>query len=46
MSETRGRGLAGIRDRAAALGGGADVESAPGEGTTVSVRFPMPKEAR
>jgi signal transduction histidine kinase len=37
---SRGRGLAGIRDRAASLGGRADVESAPGEGTTVSVRFP------
>lgn len=37
----RGRGLAGIRDRAEALGGRADVESAPGEGTTVSVRFPL-----
>ncbi len=37
---TRGRGLAGLRDRAEALGGRADVESAPGEGTTVSVRFP------
>lgn len=48
-SGTRGRGLAGIRDRAAALGGRADVESAPGEGTTVSVRFPvsnLPKEDR
>jgi signal transduction histidine kinase len=40
-SGSRGRGLAGIRDRAAALGGRADVESAPGEGTTVSVRFPV-----
>lgn len=39
-SGTRGRGLAGLRDRAEALGGRADVESAPGEGTTVSVRFP------
>lgn len=39
-SGTRGRGLAGVRDRAAELGGRADVESAPGEGTTVSVRFP------
>lgn len=38
---TRGRGLAGVRDRAAALGGHADIESAPGEGTTVSVRFPL-----
>lgn len=40
-SATRGRGLAGIRARAAALGGRADVESSPREGTTVSVRFPM-----
>lgn len=38
----RGHGLAGIRRRAAALGGLAHVESAPGEGTTVSVRFPLP----
>ncbi|MFC0673579.1 sensor histidine kinase [Brachybacterium hainanense] len=37
----RGHGLRGIADRAAALGGRADVESAPGEGTTVSVRFPL-----
>ncbi|MBU2695415.1 sensor histidine kinase [Pimelobacter sp. 30-1] len=40
---TRGRGLAGIRERAEALGGQADIESAPGEGTTVSVRFPVPR---
>ena len=44
-SGTRGRGLAGIRERAAALGGQVDVESAPGEGTTVTVRFPLPEEA-
>lgn len=37
----RGRGLQGIRDRAAGLGGLAEVESAPGEGTSVSVRFPL-----
>ena len=36
---TRGRGLVGIRDRAESLGGRADIESAAGEGTTVSVRF-------
>ncbi len=40
-SGTRGHGLAGIRQRAAALGGSAHVESTPGEGTTVSVRFPV-----
>lgn len=44
---TRGRGLAGVHDRARALGGESNVESAPGEGTTVSVRFPLPtKEIR
>jgi len=37
----RGRGLDGIRHRAAELGGSADVESGAGEGTTVSVRFPL-----
>jgi signal transduction histidine kinase len=37
----RGRGLDGIRHRAADLGGSADVESSAGEGTTVSVRFPL-----
>ncbi len=41
----RGRGLDGIRHRAAELGGSADVESAPGEGTTVSVRFPLGQAA-
>lgn len=39
-SGSRGRGLAGIRERAAGLGGRAEVESATGEGTSVSVRFP------
>ena len=38
---SRGRGLAGIRDRASSLGGVAHVESAPGEGTTVSVHLPL-----
>ncbi len=41
---TRGHGLAGIRQRAASLGGQAHVESAPGEGTTVSVRFHLSTE--
>ena len=36
----RGTGLAGIRGRADDLGGRTTVESAPGEGTTVSVVFP------
>lgn len=38
--DDRGTGLAGIRRRAEGLGGRATVESAPGEGTTVSVAFP------
>jgi signal transduction histidine kinase len=40
-SATRGHGLAGIRQRAEGLGGRAVVESAPGDGTTVSVAFPL-----
>lgn len=37
----RGHGLAGIRDRAASLGGRVSVESEPGEGTVVSVSVPL-----
>jgi signal transduction histidine kinase len=37
----RGRGLAGIRDRMAGLGGDLVVESAPGEGTALAVRLPL-----
>jgi signal transduction histidine kinase len=37
----RGRGLDGIRERAAGLGGRCAVESSPGDGTTVSVAFPL-----
>lgn len=40
-SGLRGRGLSGVRARAVDLDGRADIESAPGEGTTVSVRFPL-----
>jgi len=37
----RGTGLAGIAARAAELGGSSSVESAPGQGTVVSVWFPL-----
>ncbi|WP_217178692.1 sensor histidine kinase [Streptomyces sp. AC495_CC817] len=36
----RGRGLRGIEERITALGGTLDIESAPGEGTTLSAVFP------
>ncbi|MFB9206992.1 sensor histidine kinase [Nonomuraea spiralis] len=40
---TTGLGIArSIRDGARAVGGSADVEAAPGEGTLVSVRIPLP----
>jgi signal transduction histidine kinase len=38
-------GLLGIRERAEILGGTATIESAPGQGTRVLVRIPLPKEA-
>lgn len=44
-SDLRGRGLRGISDRAESFGGRAVVESAPGEGTTVSVAFPLQGDA-
>lgn len=36
-----GPGLTGIRDRVEALGGNLDVNSAPGEGTTLRIRIPV-----
>jgi signal transduction histidine kinase len=40
VAAAQGVGLAGLRDRAAQVGGGVDVASAPGEGTRVTVRVP------
>jgi signal transduction histidine kinase len=37
-----GSGLAHIRDRVAELGGTVDIDSAPGRGTAVTVRVPVP----
>jgi signal transduction histidine kinase len=41
-ADPRGSGLAGLRERAEALGGTLQLTSAPGRGTTVSVRLPAP----
>lgn len=42
-SPTDGFGLRGLRARAAEVGGTATVSSAPGAGTTVTVRLPVPE---
>ena len=39
-----GVGLSGLRERLAALNGSLEVESAPGEGTVVAARLPLPEE--
>jgi len=41
-AEQSGWGLAGMRERAALVGGTFDVVSAPGMGTAVTVRIPLP----
>ncbi|MDN3022383.1 sensor histidine kinase [Streptomyces sp. S.PB5] len=41
-SATDGYGLAGLRARAAEVGGTAMIHSTPGDGTTVTVRLPVP----
>ena len=38
---THGHGLAGMRFRVASIGGELTVESAPGQGTTISARLPL-----
>jgi signal transduction histidine kinase len=40
----RGLGLLGMRERVELLGGSVKVDSAPGRGTHVSVRVPLPQE--
>jgi signal transduction histidine kinase len=41
-SERRPFGLLGIRERAELLGGSAQIDSAPGKGTRIRVRVPLP----
>jgi signal transduction histidine kinase len=40
----RGLGLRGMRERATTLGGQLQIESAPGQGTTIKLNIPLPKE--
>ena len=44
QSETQGIGLMGMRERARLLGGVCSIESRPGRGTTVRLRFPCSME--
>jgi PAS domain S-box-containing protein len=41
-SISKSLGLLGMRERAALLGGGVNISSAPGKGTTVTARIPLP----
>ena len=41
-----GVGLSSMRERAEELGGSFEVETAPGSGTTISVRLPIPDSAK
>jgi signal transduction histidine kinase len=43
-SRSRGLGLLGIRERAANAGGSLEIRSAPGRGTRISLRIPIPTE--
>lgn len=40
----RGEGLSGMRERAALLGGALEIESAPGSGTRIVARVPLPDD--
>jgi signal transduction histidine kinase/ligand-binding sensor domain-containing protein len=44
-SPRTGYGILGMEERALALGGTLSIESAPGQGTTVRLRLPLPEEA-
>jgi signal transduction histidine kinase len=46
ISNTRSIGLVGMRERAALLGGEVTFRGRPGEGTTVTVRIPMPPPSK
>lgn len=45
VTQSRGFGLFGMRERTLGLGGKLQINSAPGRGTTVSIEFPFPMRA-
>ena len=45
-AEEKGMGLIGMRERAALLGGAIEIESHPGNGTTIFVRVPLRSEKK
>jgi signal transduction histidine kinase len=45
VNATSGIGLFSLRERLALTGGGLDVESAPGHGSSVTVWVPIPRDA-
>ena len=44
ITEARGLGLLGMRERAAMLGGSLSVDSAPGRGTVITVEVPLARQ--
>jgi signal transduction histidine kinase len=43
-SQGQGLGLRGMQERAEILGGDFNLQTAPGKGTTITVRVPLPGE--
>jgi signal transduction histidine kinase len=44
LTENEGLGLAGMRERAALVGGALDVATAPGQGTRIALSIPLEEE--
>jgi len=44
-ADSLSHGIAGMRQRARALGGRFALRTAPGEGTTIESYFPLPRES-
>ncbi|TLN00151.1 ATPase, partial [bacterium] len=46
MEEQHSSGLIGMHERVGLLGGRMDIDTVPGQGTTLSIDFPLPGERR